>query len=293
MPNLATAPSVLESASSRNELPHFFTSEGRPLYGAFHPADAAPAKDGVLIFCHSLGIEHMVTQRMEVLGARAAAKAGFAAFRYNARAHGDSAGDPREVTLADLVDDACTAADYARQLSGASRIVWVGVRFGCHIAAEAMARRNDAAALALWEPLHRGEDYFRIAIRALLFCLVSQGKRPGSTVDDLLKRLETDGVLPVVGTYIHRLLYSTAREADLGRSLQNWAGNTLIAQVQSRPTLSTSNERLRSEIEQRGGKVAVALTSQEPAWSLLPLVRPQWTSDVLLAATAEWLHGLE
>jgi hypothetical protein len=35
------------------------------------------------------------------------------------------------------------------------------------------------------------------------------------------------------------------------------------------------------------------LTSQEPAWSMLPLVRPQWTSDVLLAATTEWLHGLE
>jgi pimeloyl-ACP methyl ester carboxylesterase len=293
MPDPATELLVTESASSLEEVPLFFTSAGRPLYGAFHPADVAPAKDGVLIFCHSLGIEHMVTQRMEVLGARAAAKAGFAAFRYNARAHGDSAGDLQDVTLADLVDDACAAADYARQLSGASRIVWVGVRFGCHIAAEAMARRNDAAALALWEPLHRGDDYFRMATRALLFCLVSQGKRPKGTVDDLLKRLEADGVLPIVGTYIHRLLYRTAREADLGRSLQKWGRDTLIAQVQSRPTLSTSNERLRSEIEQRGGKVTVALTSQEPAWSMLPLVRPQWTSDVLLAATTEWLHGLE
>jgi pimeloyl-ACP methyl ester carboxylesterase len=293
VPELTITPSGAETASSRKEAPLFFASAGRPLYGAYHPADTTVSRDGVLVFCHSIGIEHMVTQRMEALGARAAAKTGFAAFRYNARAHGDSAGDPQAVTFGDLVDDACAAADYARKLSGASRVIWVGVRFGCLVAAAAMARRNDTAALALWEPLHRGEDYFRMAIRTLLFCLVSQGKRPGSTVDDLIKRIELEGVLPIVGTYVYYPLYRTAREADLALSLQNWSGDTLIAQVQRRSTLSVNNDRLRLELEQCRGKVAVALISQEPAWNMLPLVRPQWTSDSLLAATKEWLHGLE
>jgi hypothetical protein len=74
----------------------------------------------------------------------------------------------------------------------------------------------------------------------------------------------------------------------------NWKNHTLIAQVQSRRRLSEDNQRLRSAIEQQGGtQVMIALIYQEPAWSMLPLVKPQWTSDTLLAVTKEWLHGLE
>ena len=285
--------SIVRTVGRMGERPLHFTSSGRPLYGAFHPAATADCKDRVLVFCHSLGIEHMVTQRMGVLGARVAANAGFAALRYDSRAHGDSAGDPGDVTLADLVDDACAAADYARELSGASRIIWVGVRFGCFIAAEAIARRDDAAALALWEPLHQGDDYFRAAVRTMLFCQLAQGERPSTTSDDLLKTLETGGVQPIVGTYIYHPLYRTAHAADLIRSLQNWGGDTLIAQVQRRPALSAKNERLRSEIQQRGGKVTVALIGPEPAWTMPPILTPQWTSESLLAGTKEWLNELE
>jgi pimeloyl-ACP methyl ester carboxylesterase len=293
MPELAATSTAIDSVSSYRELPLFFASASGALYGVFYAPDVGGRQDRVLVFCHSLGIEHMVTQRMEVLGARAAAKAGFTAFRYNSRAHGDSAGDPKDITFTDLVDDACAAADQARELSGAAQVILIGTRFGCLIAAAAIARRDDAAALALWEPLHQGSEYFRAAVRTMLFCLVAQGKRSAATVDDLVKRLEADGVLPVVGTYLYRALSRSAHEADLGRSLQNWGGDTLIAQVQRRLTLSASNQGVRSVVEQRGGKVTVALISQEPAWSMLPLVRPQWTSAALLAATTEWLHGLE
>jgi pimeloyl-ACP methyl ester carboxylesterase len=288
---VAVKPTV-ENAGLYKELPLFFTSASQALYGMFWAPSVNDHKDQVLIFIHSLGIEHMVTQRMEVLEARAAAEAGFAAFCYDSRAHGDSTGDAEEVTFTDLVDDACAAADYARQLAHATRIIWVGVRFGALIAAAAIARRNDTAALALWEPLHQGSDYFRTAIRTMLFCQVAQNKPAGATVDELLKRLEVHGVLPVVGTYLYRALYHSAQERDLGQLLQNWSGNTLIAQVQSRHKLSTNNEELRSAIEQRGGNVKVALIGQEPSWNMLPVVRPQWTSGPLLTATKEWLDGM-
>jgi pimeloyl-ACP methyl ester carboxylesterase len=289
---IAAARSTIGGSRTHEEVPLFFTSASQALYGVFHPPEAR-RKDRVLVFCHSLGIEHMVTQRMEVLGARAAAKTGFAAFRYDSRAHGDSSGDPKDVTFADLVDDACAAADYARKLSGAAYIIWIGIRFGCLIAAEAVNRRDDAAALALWEPLHQGSQYFRAAIRGMLFCRVVQGKRSAATADDLLGQLEVDGVLPVVGTYLYSALCRTAKEANLRSSLLNWSGDTLIAQVQRRPTLSPDNLRLISEVEQRGGRTTVALIGQEPAWSMLPVVRPQWVSDPLLTATKEWLHGME
>src|SRR5262249_25523593 len=158
-----------------DERPLFFTSGCHALYGVSCGATTGGRENLVVVFCHSVGIEHMVTQRMEVLGARAATDAGFAAFRYNSRAHGGSGGDPKDTTFTDLVDDACAAADYARQQSGATRVIWVGIRFGCLIAAQAIARRNDTAAVALWEPMHEGVEYFRGAIRTLLFCQVAQG----------------------------------------------------------------------------------------------------------------------
>jgi pimeloyl-ACP methyl ester carboxylesterase len=288
-----TSTSATEIAEPQQERPLFFCAAGERLYGVFHYAQSGFGQNQVLVFCHSLGIEHMVTQRMEALGARAAAKAGVASFRFDSRAHGDSTGNATDVTFSHLVDDACAAADQARKLAGATRIIWVGVRFGCLTAAAAMARRDDASALALWEPMHDGGDYFRFAIRTMLFCQVAQGKRSGTTVDDLLKRLEAEGVVPAVGTYLHRALWRSALDANLPSSLSNWCGDTLIAQVQHRPTLSTDNQRLQSDIERRGGKVRVALINQEPSWSMLPLVRPQWTSEALLAFTAEWLHELE
>jgi len=275
------------------ERPLFFPSAGRPLYGAFHPGKIG--KEQVVVISHAIGTEHMLTQRIEALGARALASAGFPAFRYNARAHGDSAGDPRDLTLTDLVDDACAAADMARELSGAAHVVWVGLRFGCLVAAEAICRRDDAYAAALWEPLHRGTDYFRSLMRATFFTHVAKGRRPKGTVDDMLEQLGRNGEFPVVGGYVYRALYSSASGADLKRSLQNWDRSTLIAQVQRRRTLSGDNELLRSAIDKRGTgkKVSVALISEEPPWNMMPVVKPQWTSEGLLNATREWLNGLE
>jgi pimeloyl-ACP methyl ester carboxylesterase len=289
------AKSAIRCTGASGELPFFFSSAGRPLYGAFHPANAALGKKCVLVFCHAIGTEHMLTQRIEALGAQVAAKIGFAAFRYNARAHGDSAGNPQEVTFADLIEDACASADMARELSGASRIIWVGLRLGCIVAAEAACRRNDTGAVALWEPLHSGADYFRSLMRATLFTQIAKGRRPSVNADNMLDQLERDGEVPVVGGYVYRALYDSAKHTDLGRSLQNWDGETLIAQVQRRRNLSPDNERLRAAIEQRqnNAKVTIALISEEPPWTMMPIVKPQWTSDGLLNATREWLNGLE
>jgi alpha/beta superfamily hydrolase len=279
---------------AKGEVPFFFPSAGRPLYGAFHPADIVDGAKAVVVFCHAIGTEHMLTQRIEVQGARTAASAGFPAFRYNARAHGDSAGEQKELTFTDLVDDACAAADMARELSGASHIVWVGIRFGCLVAAQAMRRRADTVAIGLWEPLHRGIDYFRSLARATFFKNVVEGRRSGVTVENMLEQLEREGELPVVAAFVYRSLFRSARDADLAQSLQNWNGDTLIAQIESRHRLSEDNQCLRSALEQRqGAKVTVAMITQEPAWGMLPISRPQWTSEALLEATKEWLRSLE
>jgi alpha/beta superfamily hydrolase len=289
VPQIITERQAIKRGSTTGEFPFYFSSAGRPLYGAFHPASG---KKQALVICHPVGTEHILTQRIEVLGARAAANAGIAAFRYNARAHGDSAGDPRGLTFADLVEDACAAADLARELSGASRIIWLGIRLGGLIAAAAISERDDAAAVAFWEPVHCGADYFHSLLRATFFTQLAKGRRGNGTMEDMVQRLETDGEVPVVAGYAYRALYQSVKDATLQRSL-DWGGNTLIAQVQRRPTLSADNKNLQSKIEQRGGNVTVACIREEPPWSLLTVAKPQWVSEDLLNVTKEWLDGLE
>ncbi len=291
MPEVVTDKSVIRPAKATGEYAFFFSSGGRPLYAAFHPAFGTD-RDYVLVICHAIGTEHMLTQRIEALAARQTAAIGVPALRYNARAHGDSAGEECELRFEDLVEDAIAAAELARQLSGKRRIIWLGIRLGCAVVAEAVRRRHDTGAVALWAPVHRGDDYVRSMLRATFFAQMVKGRRPSITVDGMLEQLEQKGEFPVVAGYVYRAFYRSVKDLELRRTL-NWNGPTLIAQVQPRPTLSPDNECMRAEIEQRGGSVKFICIREEPPWTMLTVAKPQWANGELLFATKEWLDGLE
>ena len=135
-------------ATAGLEQPAFFESAGRPLYSVFHPA-ARPGAP-VVVHVHGYGVEQMALYRAEVQMARTAAAAGFPVLRVHLRGHGDSSGDFADVTLDGMVEDAMASADEAKRRSGTATVVWLGVRIGGLVAAEAMGRRSDAAGLALF-----------------------------------------------------------------------------------------------------------------------------------------------
>jgi alpha/beta superfamily hydrolase len=272
------------------EVPLFFESSGRPLYGVYHPP--APGREGapLVVHCHSLGVEQVTIYRNEVLFARAAAARGVPVFRWHGRGHGDSAGDFADVTLAGLVEDALAAADEGRRRSRAAGLVWLGVRFGALVAAGAMARGPGARGLALWEPVHRARDGFRAQLRGMLFSKVAKGERPDVTVDQLLERVESEGQVDVHGYLLHRTLVDSAAESDLGATLGAWSGPTLIAQVQARPRLSKENAALAAALESRGARVQSIVIANEPGWHYIQ--NPPWLSEAMWRGTAEWLDAV-
>ncbi len=270
--------------------PLFFTVGGKPVYAVYHPARPGRERAPVVVHCHTLGVEHLTSYRAEVLGARAAAAAGCPALRYHARGHGDSAGDFARVTLQSLVEDARAAADHARRLSGAARVIWVGVRFGALVAAEALRGRPDGAALALWEPVHEPAGYFRAMLRNLLFSQVVKGERPTASVDGLMRELESDGAVAVHGYYLHRELVRSSHDASLARALEGWRGPTFLAQVQPRASLAPAHGALAQALEKRGARVTVARVNEEPGWHFLS--NPAWEGAELVARHAEWIHAL-
>ncbi len=270
--------------------PFFLSSADRPVYSIYHPPGRVRRGAPVVVHCHTVGVGQLATYRPEVLQARAAAAAGYPVLRYHARGYGDSAGNFAEVTFDSLVEDALAAAAEAKARSGAERVIWLGVRFGALVAAEAMRRGEAAAALALWEPVHRSVEYFREMLRGVLFSRVAQGERPNTTVDRLLETVEREGRVDVHGYYLHRAMVESARGAELGTLLDTWTGPTLIAQLQLRPRLAEAHAALARSLEQRGAEVCTALVREAPGWHAIS--NPPWLGTDLVRQTTEWLDAL-
>ena len=269
--------------------PLFFSSEDRPLYGFYCPATKVRPGAPALVACHSVGLEHMVPSRMLALAVREAAALGFPAMLYHSRGHGDSAGDFADVTLDGLVADALNAARFVRERSGAERVIFMGVRFGTMVAATALSQSPESAGLILWEPVHRGSDYFRQFVRGLLFAAVARGQKLGETADDVLKRVERDGKADIHATYLHSKFYLSSRDANLAATIKDWKGPTLLAQVQPRMSITADNQALAAALEQRGAKVNTVKISEEPGWQFW---RIPWVSTSLLEQTGAWLNAL-
>jgi len=286
----ATEFPAISTPRTTAEVPFFFESADRPLYGVFHPAAIDRAGAPVVVHCHSLGVELLTNYRNDVMAARAAARLGVPALRHHARGHGDSAGDFVDVTFETLVEDALAAAAEARRRAGAGRVIWLGTRLGALVAAEAARRAPGSAGLALWEPVHAPADYVRGTLRGVLFSRVARGERPEETVDDMIARLERDGRVDVHGYFLHRPLVRSLDGRDLSAALEHWSGPTLLVQIQRRPRLAAPHAALAATLERRGARVTAALVHEEPGWQFVS--NPAWQSAELVRLTAEWLDAV-
>jgi len=293
-----------DAHASATETPFFFAVEGVPLYAVFHGAGAQRAGAPVVVHVHGLGVEQITLYRQEVLAARAAAAQGFPVLRYHARGHGDSAGASADVTRETLVADARAAADEAKRRSGATRVVWLGVRMGALVAALAggpRSGRDDAAGFVFWEPVARPAEFFRQQLRTLLFSQVAGGHRPDATVDELLARLEAEGDIDVFGYTLQRSLVQSFANASLAASLDGVRVPVLLAQVQARARLAPPHAQLvealqggaKSELVGRAGgtaQVTTATIQSEPGYQLMS--NPAWQCAALTRVTSEWLDAL-
>ncbi len=312
MASPAPLPQLAPARAAAPETPFFFNVDGLPVYAVHHAAAPGRADAPVVVHVHGLGVEQITLYRQEVLTARAAAAAGFPVLRYHARGHGDSTGASADVTLASLVADARAAADEAKRRSGATRVIWLGVRLGALVAALAggpQSGRDDAAGFILWEPIAKPAEFFRQQLRTLLFSQVAGGKKPDATVDQLLVRLENEGSIDVLGYALYRSLVHSFGDANLAAALAGVHAPVCLAQVQARGRLSPAHVALigalqgapehapaeASGMERVNGdaghaEVATANIQQEPGYQ--EMSNPAWQCDALTQVTLEWLDAL-
>jgi hypothetical protein len=239
----------------------------------------------LVLFSNSFSENHC-EGRAEAIAARMVAANGHSAFVYHPRAHGDSAGDLEDVTFEDLIDDAVNAATYARSRSGASQIVWVGIRFGALVAAHAIRSIPGSTGLALWEPALSAREYLLKSMRHVIYNEMSLGERPSLTVDQMKERLRREGKISLLAFDLYRKFFESAQEADMLDALQHWRGPTLIAQFQKHTRLSRAHNQLRETLVGRGLSVR-ALLHRGPDGT-----DPWWTPEEIARQTGDWLDEL-
>lgn len=141
--------------------PICFGNSARHLFGIYHaPQAQGRASRPAVILCNAFGQEAIRAHRFQRLLAERLTCAGHAVLRFDYYGTGDSMGDDVDVDLDGWSQDLLTAHRELQCRSGATRIVWAGMRLGATAALQAARNApTNLASLVLWEPVLDGARY--------------------------------------------------------------------------------------------------------------------------------------
>lgn len=141
--------------------PICFGNSARHLFGIYHAPQAQDwASRPAVILCNAFGQEAIRAHRFQRLLAERLTRAGHAVLRFDYYGTGDSMGDDADVNLDGWSQDLLAAHRELQRRSGATRIVWAGMRLGATAALQAAHNAPaNLASLVLWEPVLDGARY--------------------------------------------------------------------------------------------------------------------------------------
>jgi pimeloyl-ACP methyl ester carboxylesterase len=241
------------------------SGDGR-VFAALH-APLGPCSGGVLI-CPPLHGESTHNYRREVLLARGLAARGIAALRLHYRGTGHSDGDVKDMTFTSFCDDASMAWEHlASSLRGAP-VAFFGTRLGACVAAATAARCVNAP-IALWEPVLKGQSYFRELFRMKLISDASGGAEVAESTESLLRRLKEQGSTELVGGFvIGRDLYEEVVAVDTSHLLGQTKDPILLVQIDSAQEVRRPYRSLVDDLRNSGRTVDLAVVQASESWWL-------------------------
>jgi hypothetical protein len=231
--------------------------------------------------------EFMKNYRREVRLARSLAAAGIAAIRLHYRGSGNSAGDPALVTMPALVADVTEALSDLDPTWPAP--AYVGARVGASVAA---LSAPPAAPLVLWEPVLNGEKWLKEGMRAATISSVSRhidGRQSDS--GDPLARLESEGVLDILGFAHYSKLVDDIRRTKIEELLAERSGPVLIVQIGGGDAPKAAITKLVDSLRARSLPIDFQMGGRDVSWWFEDGgTRDFETDDEIIAATVDWLR---
>lgn len=139
-----------------------FGHAAKPLFGALHQPRRLQAPPAAVLLCNPFGEEAARSHRIYRVLATQLMRRGYPALRFDYAGTGDSMGEATEATVDLWLDDVVTAARELTRVSGAKKLVAVGLALGGTLAALATTRRELALEhVLLWDPVVDGAAYLR------------------------------------------------------------------------------------------------------------------------------------
>ena len=148
------------------ETPLIFESAGFQLVGMLHRPDpsAFRAPHPAILFLHGFTGQKTEAHRLFVKTARAMARAGFIALRFDFRGSGDSGGEFEQATVNGWRHDARVAFDTLLRQPGvdAGRVGVIGLSMGGAVACHLAAGEPRVRSLALWSAVANGPEVLSV-----------------------------------------------------------------------------------------------------------------------------------
>lgn len=242
-----------------------------PLYVFHHGAEGK--RQGIALLLSPFAEEKKTAQRPLVEVARALARAGWEAVRFDFRGTGDSGGEFGEFHLDHWREDIRAVASWAREVLGPLPLGLVGVRLGGSLALE-RATELEARWVALWEPIVDGRNYMRQNFqRRRIRQLLTEAE--GGKVPEEPKEEGTEDAFPAFdfdGFWVNATLHRQIATWNLVASTPPFLGRVWLVQVGARESLRPEMASLAERLREQGAQVEVAVYRLEPFWSRVDYV---------------------
>jgi pimeloyl-ACP methyl ester carboxylesterase len=138
----------------------YFGDRKRRLFGMYHAPAPCEGPPRALVLCNSWGPDYIYSHRTVRQAAIQLAAAGFHVLRFDYFGTGDSAGELTEANLAMWEEDIHSAINEVLQMSGASRVLLIGLRLGALLAGRvAESESSKVGQLMLWDPVVSGSAF--------------------------------------------------------------------------------------------------------------------------------------
>lgn len=233
------------------------------------PVDRPPR--AAVLMLSSLYEDLQLHYRREILMARHLAQRGFAVARFHYRGTGNSAPLPDEaVTFDTMLRDAGLMEGLLLERTARAPLVLYADKLGALVATE-LRRNRPGAPLVLVSPVLTGADYFRGLVRASkVVGLRSRASEDVSFQEQLARSQRAD----VFGHAVHARSYADLSARALAEP-QPGSGPTLVIQLSSADSLSTSLRSLVDRLREAGVDAEAVVLRQRERW----FVPDQWEPD--------------
>lgn len=241
----------------------FFMEIGRDRCFALLYLPPEPRSLGFLA-CHSYGLELLTLRRAERAIGLTLARLGYPVLSFHRRAYGDSTGSLADATLDSQLEDVRAAAECLSAEAGTSQLGLFGARFGGLIAGVA-ASEGGVERLLLVNPALTGRDYIRQMIREMHMVQIAiQGGESRRSMDEIMRSLQDEGIVDVLGYPIYRGLFDDLSAVDLTADVGEFSGRALAIQVSKGTTVQRDLTSFAERVQAGGGGCRIELV-REPA----------------------------